>query len=607
MERTEIIIVGAGPAGLTLALCLAKFNIHSVIFEKELEITQDPRAVYLANDAVRILWDVGLGEDMKDIGHESSVVYFHTTSFVNDPFYVLDTSADWPSQTLPSGILQIQPKLEFALRKKVTESQFSDLRCGCTVVGKAQEGENLIVSYKDQKGVAQKIKCSWLIGADGKKGVVRKHFLEESAGIKQEGSSYTYDGTWVATNLKLTVPTPTTHPEFPLWHYGYSTEAVYDLFWPKGWHFCSPPGKPTAGGRFGPHKERFWRHEFAQDDWDDSLDAEKLFWEHITPMITRKKDASGTPFPCGEVTYPRDCIEIRRCRPFYFTHKVVNKWFDDRTILIGDAAHVFPPFGGQGIASGLRDAHELGWRLFLLQNLPETEGGMRSSLLESWAKERHQGVEDSAAFTKVNGQLCNQGDNFFFWLYRNIIRAIRLIPLIPQPSEDFAAFETRGYKPVKDGFFLGKFSGGGRLAQIYIESRHQAPMLSDGLTGKSSIMTLLIITSSQSSKIIEQAKIALREVSLNRSVLSDDSIKVFSHNQPPINDEGIELYFPSPDERLLDMGIPIKRMYNASNYSRRFNPNTQFVLVRPDFYIFALASNIVELVEILESLKRLFD
>ena len=90
--------------------------------------------------------------------------------------------------------------------------------------------------------------------------MVRKKFLEPTAGIRQEYSDYKYEGTWVASNLKLSRPNPETHPDFPLWELGYTPERVYFLFWPDGWHFCSPPGKATASGRFGPYRDGFWRH-----------------------------------------------------------------------------------------------------------------------------------------------------------------------------------------------------------------------------------------------------------------------------------------------------------------------------------------------------------
>ena len=73
------------------------------------------------------------------------------------------------------------------------------------------------------------------------------------------------------------------------------------------------------------------------------MDAEGLLWEHLGPMVTRDRHGKGRVFERGATEYPRDCVEVLRCRTFTFTHKVVNRWFEGMTVLIGDAAHVFPP------------------------------------------------------------------------------------------------------------------------------------------------------------------------------------------------------------------------------------------------------------------------
>ena len=183
------------------------------------------------------------------------------------------------------------------------------------------------VWFKDESGERVSVRCSWLIGADGKKGVVRKHFLEPT-GVKQIEGVYTYEGTWIAANLHISLATPETHPDLPFWERGLTPEQVYDLYWPKDWHFCSPPGKATACGSFGPRSDRLWRHELAEPNWNDSMDAVELLWDHLTPMITLDRDHRGIQFPAGPITYPKDCIYIRRCRPFTFTHKVENKRYD---------------------------------------------------------------------------------------------------------------------------------------------------------------------------------------------------------------------------------------------------------------------------------------
>lgn len=104
-------------------------TIKSVILEKETEITQDPRGVYLSGDAVRVLWDLGIQqEELAHIGHgksstpesatgctedhpEQTALLFHKSSFVNPAFHGMDTITDWRHQVVPDGYMQIQPEL----------------------------------------------------------------------------------------------------------------------------------------------------------------------------------------------------------------------------------------------------------------------------------------------------------------------------------------------------------------------------------------------------------------------------------------------------------------------------------------------------------------
>ncbi|KAJ5698333.1 hypothetical protein N7462_000338 [Penicillium macrosclerotiorum] len=332
---TNVVIVGAGPSGLVLGLFLAQYQVKSIILEKEHEITSDPRGVVLTGDALRSLWKLGLGKRMAWIGQGASEPIFH------EWFQIL---------------IAAYATKEVALRDQVAASEFCTLRSSCEVVEHEHNTEGVTVHYLDPEEKLYQVHALYLIGADGKRGIVRKCFLEKSAGIRQETGIFEYEGTWIAANLKITLPTRKSHPEFPLWKFGYTEEAVYDLFWPANWHFCRPPGKPVACGRFGPLSERLWRHEFAVPEWnynddDESSEAHNIFWEHLTPMITRTVRVSRGE--AATVTFPSDCIQVLRCRPFRFSHKVVNRWYSGRIALIGDAAHVFPPLVARVLPVGL--------------------------------------------------------------------------------------------------------------------------------------------------------------------------------------------------------------------------------------------------------------
>ncbi|KAH7126058.1 hypothetical protein EDB81DRAFT_910869 [Dactylonectria macrodidyma] len=596
MEETDVVIVGAGPSGLALGLALAKCRIHSIILEKDNDITADPRGVYLTGDAIRILYDLGIGHEMSNIGHEVHKVNFHKSSFAEKEFFSLNLGTSGVlKQAVPEGILQSQPQLENALRKEANSSEWCTLRTGCTVVSRSSDDPPTI-EYVTEHHVWHQIRGQYLVGADGKVGIVRKHFLEPTAGIQQEEGIYRYNGTWIAANLKISLPTAETHPQFLLWKLGYSPDEIYDLFWPEGWHFCSPPGKATASGRFGPHSDRTWRHELCQEVWDESMDAEALFWDHITPMITRRHDEKGRNFS-EAVVFPRDCIKILRCRPFKFTHKVVNRWFHKRTILIGDAAHVFPPFAGQGIASGVRDAHQLAWRLALLLRSSlsqERQSSLSDNLLETWVLERRRSVDDAALFSMLNGMLCNHKPSFW------VLAILRLNMLL----------ESISFLP--SGFFLKEYNGGARLAQIHVQSSSkQVPVLSDLLLKSDSILAILVISNgSDHAKLYGDARAAVTAAKIDSTIVSEDSIVVFtpytdrfSASDPAHEPDHDEEKFFWPVLRPLSME-PSTLGYDDRSFVDRLGRCTKFCVVRPDFFVFACAKDGGELVKCLASLKQ---
>lgn len=500
--------------------------------------------------------------------------------------------------------------LEAMLRKHVEDSGYCTLRTGCRVVGRSSSDPPAITYVDERDGQERQVKGDWLIGADGKVGVVRKHFLEPTAGIRQEDGKYRYNGTWIAANLKITPPTPETHPEFPLWKLGYSPEEAYELFWPRNWHFCTPPGKPTATGRFGPPEDRTWRHELCQEDWDDSMDAETLFWEHITPMITRQGDGErGRCFP-APVTYPADCIEILRCRPFRFAHKVVNRWFHGRTILIGDAAHVFPPFAGQGIASGIRDAHQLAWRLCLVLRLGRMDQPLLDRILEPWALERRDSVDGAALFSIANGGLCNNRPSIWLRITLFLVMFLESRSYLPQLPDDFRKAERVGFSKVKGGFSLEAFNGGIRLAQIRVQSSLGGAVLSDSLLRHSgSVFTLLVICDGiDDRKLFKEARATVSDAEIDPNIISESSVVAFNPGGPRAveastkagSDTDMTIFWPYSTP---DTSDPLQ---HDQAYMERLGSGTRFALLRPDLFIFACCRDAMELSVCLYELREKF-
>jgi len=148
----------------------------------------------------------------------------------------------------------------------------------------------------------------------------------------------------VALNWQITIPNEKSHPDFPLWQLGYTPQEVYDLFFPTFFRFLCNPKRPSVCGRFGLPSDRLWRFEFVVREGEDGnrMAGPEETGKIIYPYITHPGSRYGLSHP---VQFPLDCIKTLRSRPFSFVARSCNKWASGRVILVGDAAHVFPPFG----------------------------------------------------------------------------------------------------------------------------------------------------------------------------------------------------------------------------------------------------------------------
>ncbi|OQD67730.1 hypothetical protein PENPOL_c003G04800 [Penicillium polonicum] len=354
-ETTDVVICGCGPTGAMLSTYLGRMSIPHVVIEKEPEITTDPRGIALDEDGIRALQGAGIYDALySDIG-----TCMHKFKFIGGTDKVLDKKAflemDYGTTEGGTGhvgfICHKQPILEKHLRTAMTSSSFCQLQTNATMIDMREEGDHVYSKYRDAQGKIHNLKSRFLVGADGKTGFTRKSFMEPLGIRMEQAHQCFYDETWVALNWEISLPTEKTHPDFPLWKLGYTPQEVYDLFFPESFRLIQ------------------------------------------------------------DITFPDDCIRVLRSRPFRFAARSCNRWSHGRVILCGDAAHVFPPFGGQGIASGFRDAISLAWRLVLLcRRKPSTNPSNHEQVLSAWYIERKQQLERSLASTIANGQFVTEGN-----------------------------------------------------------------------------------------------------------------------------------------------------------------------------------------------------
>ncbi|KAJ3538382.1 hypothetical protein NM208_g5926 [Fusarium decemcellulare] len=454
METTDVVICGCGPTGAMLSGYLGQMGVRNIVLEREARITTDPRGIALDEDGIRLLQGLGIYDQVyTDIGTYMNKFLFigGTATVLNrKPFMQFDYDTTEGGTGHMGFICHKQPVLEKHLREVMDRWEACELRTQCAVTELAEDENWTYCRYIDGNGKAKQIRSRFFVGADGKTGFTRKEYLE-SRGVKLERlHNMFYEETWVAVNWKIELPTRTSHPEFPLWKLSYNPEQV-----------------PAVCGRFGLPHDRLWRFEYAilaTEDGHEMAKPEKMK-KVIYPYITHAGHQYGLS---TDIQYPEDCITVLRSRAFLFSARSCNRWSEGRVVLCGDAAHVFPPFGGQGIASGFRDASSLAWRLALLCRSPTQSLASSRNILASWYMERKQQLEKSLRATIENGEFVNEKNpakillrTCFFWIMSFIPGWSHRMRL-GQRREGMTKYQHEPGMP-----FMPQFDGGRCLPQVY--------------------------------------------------------------------------------------------------------------------------------------------
>jgi 3-(3-hydroxy-phenyl)propionate hydroxylase len=325
-----VAIVGAGPVGMTMALLLAARGIGVTLFERRQGTSDEPKAISLDDEALRTYQLAGIDSEIMAI----IVPGTGTKYFDADGGLLFSGRAETPGNLgFPFKNPFAQPDLERVLFRAIADNPLITTFMGTTVteVVEVGHGVNLTVTTDD---TSRTIAADYLIAADGGRSSVR-------ASIRVGMTGRTYDDVWLVVDT-------TGDPH---------TERY-------GMHF----GMPARPHVIVPGLLGRCRYEFRLFDGEGEP-GETPSTELILSLISEYR--------------PIDPTQIQRAVMYRFNGLNADQYRLGRIFLMGDAAHMMPPFAGQGLNSGIRDAANLAWKLAAV-----ISGHSPDPLLDSYDSER---------------------------------------------------------------------------------------------------------------------------------------------------------------------------------------------------------------------------
>lgn len=325
-----------------LALLLGHRGKRVVVVERQPRVYPLPRAVQFDDEIGRIFQAVGVPPDsLPDVVAPYDDLY-EWRDADRETLLQLDWRGLGPSGWHVSNFFY-QPGLERVLDAQVEALPTVTVLRGWQAVTHAEDAEAVTIELQSATDEQRTVTARYVIGADGANSLVRQWI-----GSTVTDLGYFHD--WLVIDLLMRVPLDD-----------------FD-FSPPAWQLCDP-ARPTTLVPGGPGRRRFEFMRLPTETVDDLNDAETA-WALLAPWGITPTTAS-----------------LERHTVYTFQARWCDTWRKGRLLLAGDSAHLMPPFAGQGMCSGLRDAFALAWRLDLV-----LDGRVQDTVLDSYGDERAEHV-----------------------------------------------------------------------------------------------------------------------------------------------------------------------------------------------------------------------
>lgn len=352
MPESPVAIIGAGPTGMAAAALLARHGVRSILFEREAEVMSIPRAVHLDEEVLRVLHLCCLGPEvdaeirpirgMKLVDRDRRTL----VSFARDGGglhgFARSSAFD-------------QPELEAAMRRALAREPLVTLHTATSVeaVEHLPSGRLRVTFHDRRRDALGELETPAVLGCDGARSRTRTF-------VGTDFEDLGFEGRWLVVDV--------------------ATDAELDLY--EGCLQVADPDRPTTYFCTGGGRHR-WEIMLREGETPEEMTREVNVRTLLEPWL-------------GAATRT---ATLRRRAVYTFHSLVARRFRRGNVFLLGDAAHQTPPFIGQGMGAGIRDAANLAWKLAAV-----VQGRARAALLDTYEIERRPHVRSVIAQAVLLGR-----------------------------------------------------------------------------------------------------------------------------------------------------------------------------------------------------------
>lgn len=516
MKHVDVIICGLGPTGAILAGLLGQRGVQVAAFDKLPDLYPTPRAIVFDHEAMRVVQELGIADRVRR--HTAS---YRPTEYRGARGQVIRRfDASPPPYRLgwePSCVFD-QPSFEREVRARLEEIANVAATWPAEVTSFKEDDEGVTVEVKTPDGMVSSYRAAYLVACDGGSSPIRKQL-----GIELHDLGF--EEPWIVIDVDVD---ERKLPDLP------QTLVQY----------CDPQRPATF--IVGPGNHRRWEIMMSPGD----RFSENLTDDELWPLLDRWiKPGEG---------------RLRRAAAYRFHGLVAKQWRRGRVLLAGDSAHMTPPFLGQGMVQGIRDAQNLGWKLARV-----IQGESPDGLLDCYGVERRPHVEHTTQVAiELGRQICERDPE------KARVRDASL--LAEQGGEPRTVVRQSLIPGLEQGLIAGDTPGAGEtFPQPWVSFKGAEARLLDDITGP----VFLVVTT----MVLDEAQ--QRELT------------------------GI---LASERGRLVCLGAAEKQRDDAVLCLEEVTPVIQpwlagldrwIAIVRPDHYVFGTASTVEETVALLQRLR----